>query len=104
MQEILSHEEIKRLLERNNLNPEIGRPVYVPWSDNKGKCFTQWQLDAYLSRNNVGEVPTSQRTWEKQLNSGPKRIQLPGKKDAYEVKRPVKTKNGWTEIPLNARS
>jgi hypothetical protein len=102
--DILSRDEIQWLIARNNANPDIGRPVYEPWSDNRGNCATQGQLEEHLRVAGLLNfiVPTHDR-WTKRLNSAKFRVQPPGKKEAFVVTRPIKGKNGWAFVELNAR-
>lgn len=102
--EILSREELQRLLERNNLHPEIGRPVYEAWTHNKPRPLSQSDLNESLRRANVvGVAPCDYLRWLRRLNSGKLRVQLLGAKEARLVERPVKQRDGWRYIPLNAR-
>ena len=91
---ILSHEQIRVLLERNNANPELCRPVYIAWTDNK-----RVHVDTLPPQNHV-----CQQTWLRQLHSKKWRVQRKGEKTARVVERAIRVGGEWRMVPLNARA
>ena len=106
MNDILSRDELQYLIERNNANPDLARPVYERWTDNKGVCATVSQLMEANRKAGLDSCKpfdaAGQQRWLKRLNSKKFRVQPAGKKDAYVVERPIRTQNGWRMVPLNA--
>ena len=95
---LLSRDEIRTLLERNNANPELGRPVYVCWTANKPTSTMGTDTPS------VAACDIDHHRWMRQLNSKTWRIQRKGSKTAEIVTRPVKKLGGaWSMVPLNSR-
>lgn len=98
--EVLTHAEVQVLIERNNrLNIQ---PEYVK--------FTRDDLHKPATLGDLLEMERPTRSsvdyilWQRQLNSKVWRVQPKGANTAYVVERPVRRKDGWTFVPLNARA
>jgi len=104
MNDILSHAEIQQLLLRNNAQPELGRPQYIGWSDNRIRPISQSDLDEANRRANLGPALNYQR-WLAKLNS--KRWRFNAGKGHRYCMRPTRVRAGdswqWSEVELNAR-
>lgn len=101
--EILTHAQLALLLERNVMNPELGRPVYQKWTDNKGKCNSYKLLAEANKRANAQCFRVeSHQSWMKRLSSKRWRIQDCGKSATRQVERPVKVAGSWVMRPLNS--
>lgn len=95
--EILTHQQIQRLLERNNENPELGRPVYISWS---GPVTLRPGNPEVSSATTF--TGTHQR-WEQALDSRTWYIQHKGKRDEVLVTKAIRSKATWIEVPINAK-
>lgn len=103
--QLLTREQLRALYIRNCEKPELGVPVYEPWTDNKRKQLSSDDLRKSIRR--AGEDPDAPppdlRTWTRRLHSKNWRVQYTGKKDVTQVMRQVRTTAGWREVPLNDR-
>lgn len=99
---LVSRDEMRRLLDRNSLHPELGRPVYEAWSHNTGRCFSSDQLETYLRRCGVLGQPAPQLArWEQQLHSRRFYTQPHGHSRATVLERPVRGSQGLRLVPFN---
>lgn len=102
--DILSHAEVQQLLIRNNHQPDLGKPEYVCWSNNKLRPISQADLDIANQAANLGPE-LSMVQWEAKLNS--KRWRINHGKEHRTVTRPTRVRSGenwtWSEVELNAR-
>ena len=105
--EVLSHAEIQSLLLRNNHQPDLGKPEYKQWSNDKPN-LSQVDLNERNRAANLGPALTMDQ-WEKKLNSKRWRINRTGTdtNKCRLVMRAVRVRQGdswgWTEVELNAR-
>jgi hypothetical protein len=97
MNEILSRDEIARLVARNN-EQDLARPEYRLQSD------TPRPLGSYQQAANPDAGNPEINGWRKALHSRNWKIQRKGEKVAKPVTRIVRNSKGtWVEVPLNSR-
>lgn len=98
MSEILSRDEMQRLVQRNNAQ-DLARPEYKLQTDTPPK------LGSYQQSRNPDASNPEINAWTKALNSRKWVMQRKGQKAATPVTRVVRNNKGtWVELPLNQRA
>jgi hypothetical protein len=103
--DIISRADMQALILRNQADDSLSRPVYVAWTHNRPKPMTTEQLESNLRSLGArldADTPHLSK-WTQVLESRRFFVQPKGQNKARPMMRPLRTREGWTEVEFNQK-